>query len=103
MAVPDDDARVVSASRTIRSSAERIFELIADPTSQPRWDGNDDLADAAEGQRVRAVGDVFVMTLSKGLDGNVIRENRVIEFEESRRIAWLPSVPGEEPPGHLGT
>jgi hypothetical protein len=24
-----------------------------------------------------------------------------VEFEEARRIAWLPSEPGAEPPGHL--
>jgi hypothetical protein len=25
----------------------------------------------------------------------------VTEFEEGRRIAWLPAEPGREPPGHL--
>ena len=32
--------------------------------------------------------------------GNV-RENHVVEFAEGRRIAWLPSEPGQQPPGHL--
>jgi Uncharacterized conserved protein len=58
--------RVVSASREIAASPELIFELIADPAQQPRWDGNDNLAEAAAGQRVRAVGDVFIMTLTGG-------------------------------------
>jgi hypothetical protein len=30
-----------------------------------------------------------------------IRENRVVEFEEGHRIAWLPNEPGKRPPGHL--
>ena len=30
-----------------------------------------------------------------------MRENRVVEFEEGRRIAWLPSEVGKKPPGHL--
>jgi uncharacterized protein YndB with AHSA1/START domain len=90
-------SRVVSASREIAASADRIFELIADPSQQPRWDGNDNLAEAEAGQRVRNVGDVFTMTLTLGS----VRENHVVEFEEARCIAWLPSEPGRRPPGHL--
>jgi hemoglobin len=90
-------ARVVSASREISAPAARIFELIADPAEQPRWDGNDNLRSADAGQRVRAIGDVFVMTLRRG----GVRQNTVVEFEEGRVIAWRPNVPGREPPGHL--
>ncbi|MFA4841203.1 MAG: polyketide cyclase, partial [Agrococcus sp.] len=82
-----DAVRVVQASRFVAAPADIIFEQIADPARQPAWDGNDNLADAAEGQRVRAVGDVFSMTLTG--DG-AVRENHVVEFEEGRRIAWKP-------------
>jgi uncharacterized protein YndB with AHSA1/START domain len=92
-----DEHRVVTASRDIAAPPERIFELIADPAQQPRWDGNDNLRDAPSGQRVTAVGDVFVMTLT----GGAVRENHIVEFEEGRRIAWRPSEPGRKPPGHL--
>ncbi|MGA7130921.1 MAG: SRPBCC family protein [Mycobacterium sp.] len=88
---------VVSACREIAASADRIFELIADPSQQPRWDGNDNLAQADAGQRVRSVGDSFTMTLT----GGGIRENHIVEFDEARRIAWTPSEPGRRPPGHL--
>ena len=57
---------MVTARREIDAGAEVIFELIADPAQQPEWDGNDNLAEAAPGQRVRAVGDVFTMTLTNG-------------------------------------
>lgn len=93
----DDVPRVVSVSREIAGSADEIFELIADPAQQPRWDGNDNLAEAPAGQRVRAVGAIFTMTTT---NGNV-RENHVVEFAEGRRIAWRPAEPGREPPGHL--
>ena len=89
---------MVSASREIAAGPRRIFELIADPAQQPRWDGNDNLAEAPAGQRVHAVGAVFTMTLTH--DG-AIRENHVVEFEEGRRIAWRPAEPGKRPPGHL--
>ena len=88
---------MVSASREIAAGPERIFELIADPAQQPRWDGNDNLAMAPGGQRVHRAGAVFTMTLTKGS----IRENHVVEFEEGRRIAWRPAEPGQRPPGHL--
>jgi uncharacterized protein YndB with AHSA1/START domain len=92
-----DEARVVSADLVIAAPAAEIFELIADPEKQPTWDGNDNLAQAAPGQRVHAVGDVFTMTLTMGQD----RENHVVEFEEGRRIAWRPAEVGSEPLGHL--
>ncbi len=88
---------MVSASREISAGAGEIFELIADPAQQPRWDGNDNLSEAPVGQRVRAVGDVFTMTLT----GGQVRENHVVEFDEGLRIAWRPAEPGQEPPGHL--
>ncbi len=89
--------RIVSATRVISASAERIFELIADPSRQPSWDGNNNLASAAPGQRVRQVGDIFKTTLTSG----AVRENHVVEFIEGSKIAWCPAEPKRQPPGHL--
>jgi uncharacterized protein YndB with AHSA1/START domain len=97
MSDDDDVLQVVIASRDVAVDADRIFDLIADPAQQPGWDGNDNLAEAPSGQRVRAVGDVFTMTTTKGH----VRENHVVEFDEGRRIAWRPAEPGQAPPGHL--
>lgn len=91
------EQQVVSASRVINAPVERIFELIADPSQQPRWDGNANLDHADAGQRVRGAGATFVM---HNAGGNV-RENHVVEFDEGRRIAWRPSEVGKTPPGHL--
>ncbi|MFI5614264.1 SRPBCC family protein [Amycolatopsis sp. NPDC051903] len=88
---------VVTADRVIAAGAPRIFELIADPAHQPRWDGNDNLAEAQDPRRVRGAGDVFTMLLTSG----GVRANHIVEFEEGRRIAWLPSEPDNDPPGHL--
>lgn len=98
MTATDDAQRVVSASRTIDAPADVIFELIADPAKQPSWDGNDNLAHADPGQRVHQVGDVFTMVLTG--DG-AVRENHVVEFDEQRRIAWMPAEPGGHPIGHV--
>jgi hypothetical protein len=40
---------------------------------------------------------MFSMTLT----GGEVRHNHVVEFEEGRLIAWIPSEPGQRPPGHL--
>jgi uncharacterized protein YndB with AHSA1/START domain len=87
---------VVTSERVVHAPPETIFELIADPARQPEWDGNDNLAWAEPGQRVRAVGDVFTVTLTKGTP----RPNRVVAFEEGRVIAWRPAPTGEPEPGH---
>ena len=91
------ETRVVHASRVIAAPAETIFEQIADPARQPAWDGNENLGQAPEGQRVQAVGDVFSMALTS----DAIRENHVVEFEEGRRIAWKPAEEGQPPIGQL--
>jgi uncharacterized protein YndB with AHSA1/START domain len=97
MTTANEDVRVVSATREIAAPAGRIFELIADPTQQPRWDGNNNLAEAPPGQRVRAQGDAFTMTTTK----QKVKTNYVVEFDEGRRIAWEPADAGEEPAGHV--
>jgi uncharacterized protein YndB with AHSA1/START domain len=95
--MPSTESRIVTSSRELRATPNRIFELIADPTRQPQWDGNDNLALAAPGQRVHSVGDVFTTVLKNG----ALRENHVVEFVEGRRIAWKPAEPGKVPVGHL--
>lgn len=95
------EERIATASLEVEADAATIFELIADPARQPEWDGNDNLAAAAPGQRVHAVGDMFVMEISNPARGGPLRQNRVVEFEEGRLIAWLPSEVDSPPPGHL--
>ena len=89
--------RIVSATRVISADADRIFELIADPARHPSWDGNNNLASSAPGQRVHRVGDIFKTTLTNG----AVRENHVVEFIEGSKIAWCPAEPRKQPPGHL--
>src|SRR3546814_17733089 len=90
------ESKVASATREMAAPASRVFELIADPSRQPEWDGNENLSHAAPGQRVRSVGDVFSMTLTKG----EVRENNVVEFIQGQPIAWNTTAPGPAPVGH---
>ena len=72
-------SQVVMAERIIAAPHAVIFELIADPAKQPLWDGNNNLAEAAPGQRVHGIGEVFVMRVTS----DKLRENHVVEFEGS--------------------
>ena len=92
-----DELKVVSASRTIAAPVKVIFELIADPSKQPSWDGNDNLVEAPLGQRIHAVGQTFTMLTTKGN----VRVNHIVEFDECTRIAWMPAEVDGPPFGHL--
>src|SRR5258708_12858823 len=93
----DEAPGVVSAGREIAAGPAEIFELIADPAQQPRWDGNENLAGTRGGQRVRRAGEVFLMTLTHG--GG--RENHVLDFAEARSIPPNPTKPHQQHPRHL--
>ena len=93
----DPALKVVTAEITIDAPAAEVFELIADPARQPEWDGNDNLGEAAPGQRITGTGGTFITTLTKGVD----RENHVVDFEEGRRIAWKPAEVGQPMLGHV--
>lgn len=92
------EIKIVHASREIAAPAAEIFELIADPAQQPRWDGNDNLAEAAAGQRVTALGQSFLTTLT---NAGAVRQNHIVEFTEGRLIAWNPAEVDQPAPGHL--
>ncbi|RBP67038.1 uncharacterized protein YndB with AHSA1/START domain [Brevibacterium sanguinis] len=92
----DDSLKVVTAEITVNAPAAEVFELIADPSRHADWDGNDNVATSAPGQRVTAPGVSFITTLTKGVE----RENHVVDFVEGERIAWMPSEVGGEPFGH---
>lgn len=94
---PTDTSRIISASRVVAAPAAVIFDILADPARHPDIDGNDNVAEGTAGSRVRALGEIFTVTLTTGS----VRENHVVEFEEGRRIAWRPAEPGATPPGHL--
>jgi len=81
-----ETARVVSAERVIQATPEKIFDLLADPTQHPRFDGSDTVK-AARGDAVRlALGAQFSMDMRMGIPYRI--KNTVVEFEDGRRIAW---------------
>lgn len=79
--------RVVSESVTIPAAPEAIFEILADPRRHPEIDGSGTLRGRATGPARLSHGEEFGMDMRLGPLRYRIR-NRVVEFEEGRRIAW---------------
>ena len=76
----------VSASRLIAADAQRLFDLVADPTMHPVIDGSGSVRNVKGGRRKLALGDRFTANMRIGLP--YVITNTVVEYEEGRRIAW---------------
>ena len=80
-------ARTVSGSRVIAAPAEAIFDVLADPAMHPVIDGSETVRATMERGRPRlAPGSEFRMRMRILVPYRIT--NRVVEFEEGRRIAW---------------
>ncbi len=88
-AVGGGDARhVVTESRVIAAPREVLFDLVADPAMHPRSDGSGTVrAQAAGGPSRLGPGVRFGMSMRMGLPYRI--SNRVVEFEEGSRVAWM--------------
>ena len=79
--------RKVSTSRVIAADRQSLFDLVADPAVHPVIDGSGSVQAAREGGPSRLELDAsFGMDMKMGSSYRI--ENRVVEFEEGRRIAW---------------
>jgi uncharacterized protein YndB with AHSA1/START domain len=79
-------SRSISVSRLISAPASRIFDLLADPRQHVLLDGSGSVTSVKRAPQRLALGSTFSMHMKMAL-GYVTR-NRVVEFEESRCIAW---------------
>ena len=79
-------SRQVVVERLIPASAQRIFDVLADPAQHPVIDGSGTVrATVGEARRLE-MGSRFGMDMRIGFPYRI--ENTVVEFEEGRRIAW---------------
>ena len=84
---PAPGRHVVSATRVIAAPRQRLFDLIADPAMHPRIDGSGTVVASPAGAPERlGPGVRFGMRMRMGLPYRT--SNRVVEFEEGRRIGW---------------
>ena len=77
----------VSGSRVIAAPAQAIFDVLADPAMHAVIDGTDSVGAPTEGGSSRlGLGSEFGMQMRIVVPYRIT--NRVVEFEEGRRIAW---------------
>lgn len=77
---------VVAVERTISAPAQMIFDLLADPAAHARFDGSGSVRSVTSDQPRLALGVTFGARMRLVLPYRIT--NRVVEFEEARRIAW---------------
>jgi uncharacterized protein YndB with AHSA1/START domain len=81
-----------SVERVIPAPAEKIFDLLADPSRHREIDGSGSVKDAKEPSQRVQLGDKFGMSMKLGLPYSMV--STVVEFEDNRRIAWQSRPPG---------
>jgi hypothetical protein len=79
-------SRSISVSKLIHAPASRIFDLLADPRQHVRLDGSGSVSSVKNAPERLALGSTFSMHMKMGL--GYVTHNRVVEFEENRRVAW---------------
>jgi uncharacterized protein YndB with AHSA1/START domain len=79
--------RKVAITATVHASAERIFDLLADPSKHPLLDGSGTVVSThGEPPQRLELGSTFGMDMKMGMPYRVV--NKVVEYEPNRLIAW---------------
>ncbi len=89
----------VHVTRRIEATADRIFDVVANPQRHPLFDGSGMLREGEDGSPVANVGDRFVMHMHNEEFGDYDMVNHVVEFEANRRITWAPTRGDNHPEG----
>lgn len=82
VAVPN----TASARIVIEASAEKIFDLIANPQSHHMFDGSGTVKNAVSGPERLFLGATFSMSMKVKVPYRI--KNTVVAFEESKKISW---------------
>ena len=82
----------VSATTTIRTSAETVFAALADPSRHAAIDGTGWVCESLDSQRLTGSGQIFRMAMyhPNHPDGSYEMANRVATFDPPRAISWEP-------------
>ncbi|APU20660.1 SRPBCC family protein [Actinoalloteichus sp. GBA129-24] len=79
--------RQISATRTISAPADRLFNIVADPSKHALIDGSGTVRAAQDGTPERLeLGTKFGMSMRLGMSYKIL--NKVVEFEEGKVIGW---------------
>lgn len=85
------------ATRTIATTPEEVFAVLADPARHSQTEPGDWVRDAIAPAPITAVGQIFAMNMYlTQIGGDYVTYNLVNVFDPDRAIGWLPGrVDGE--------
>jgi hypothetical protein len=95
----------ISISRDVDAPIDKVFDYLARPANHTFIDGSGMLRGTTDDRVLSGVGETFEMEMHNDRLGDYVVENRVVEYEPSRRIAWMPvlkSVAQPDPEVQLG-
>jgi hypothetical protein len=82
-----DHPRIISHSVEVQAPPAVVFAILADPRQHARIDGSGSVQELLKGPERLSQGATFGMDMKLfGLPYKI--RNRVVEFDEGRRIAW---------------
>ncbi|MFC7343411.1 SRPBCC family protein [Saccharopolyspora griseoalba] len=81
----------VSHSVLVGASPQEVFDLLADPRKHPIIDGSGTVRGELRAPDRLSEGAKFGMRMKRGVPYRIT--NRVVEWEENRRIAWRNLLP----------
>jgi uncharacterized protein YndB with AHSA1/START domain len=80
---------IITVERVIDAPPEKIFDLLADPRRHQEIDGSGTLRDVEVDAPPRlSMGATFSMKMHLAVNYTMV--NTVVEFDENKRIAWIP-------------
>lgn len=88
----------VSVTRTVAAPAERVFAVLADPTTHAAIDGTGWVRDAIDPAPLSSVGQVFRMDMyhPNHPDGEYRMANQVQVLDPPKAISWRPGQEQED-------
>ncbi|GAA3384057.1 polyketide cyclase [Cryptosporangium minutisporangium] len=103
--MPESVEQRIATTRRIAAPADRIFAVISDPDGHVAIDGSGMLMVSPDSQRLRAVGDTFIMNMDREPLGDLplgkyTVKNTVLRFVPDVELAWQPGSVDRSPLGH---
>jgi uncharacterized protein YndB with AHSA1/START domain len=80
----------ISISRDVAAGTDQVFDYLARPANHATIDGSGMLMGTPDDRYLSRVGETFEMAMHNDRLGDYVVENRVVEYEPGRRIAWMP-------------
>ncbi|MDZ4233384.1 MAG: SRPBCC family protein [Dietzia sp.] len=83
---------------TVEAPVEKVFGVLADPSSHQAIDGTGWVREALDGEPLTEAGQIFriVMYHDNHPDGHYEMANKVISCEPPRAIGWEPGQAGDD-------